>query len=82
VEAVEGLARTHSQKFLLPPIQELAKPLVGRHNLEAIIQDDRRGRKCVQKFLEMRSFQDALVFRGDLGDASRFRRGKAGWKWI
>jgi hypothetical protein len=51
MDAVEGLARTHPQKFVLPPLQEPAKPWVGRHNLAAFIQDDRRRGKGVQQLL-------------------------------
>jgi hypothetical protein len=82
MDAVEGLPRTHSQKFILPPIQQPAKPLVGRHNLAAFVQDDRRGGKGVQQFPEMRNCQDMLVFDYYLCDSLPFRRGKAGWKWI
>jgi hypothetical protein len=80
VDAVEGLAGTHSQNFILSPIHKLAKPLVGCHNLAAFIQDDRRDGKGVQEFLEIRHGLDVLVFPYNLSVSLPFRRGKVDWE--
>jgi hypothetical protein len=49
VDTVEGLANPHSQKRLLLPITEDAKPLAGRDNLLAFIHNDHQRRQGIQE---------------------------------